>query len=221
MNETFSIFDMDGTIVSGQSQQLFLKYLYDLDDIGGLVLLNLSVWFVAYKAGLFSDPTMPVRYALSNLRGWTIDQLEEKVENFFPFLEAMIFPEIYNVIRESSRNNHELILVSNALEPIARRVANRVGIHHVIATQVEYIDGVLTGRISGDLVYGAGKVDKINSFIGKKSVSLKKSKAFCDHISDLPVLEMVGYPVVVNPCKKLKQIALRRGWDIVIFGKIR
>ena len=48
---------------------------------------------------------------------------------------------------------------------------------------------------------------------------LHQCYAYSDSISDLPMLDSVGHPVAVNPDSRLNQIALERGWPIVIFAR--
>ena len=45
-------------------------------------------------------------------------------------------------------------------------------------------------------------------------MDLSSSFAYADSLSDLPMLELVGTPVAVNPDPRLSQIAGQRGWRV-------
>ena len=48
-----------------------------------------------------------------------------------------------------------------------------------------------------------------------EQVEAERSKAYSDSMSDLPMLEAVGRPVATNPGRRLRQIAERRGWEVL------
>ena len=71
----------------------------------------------------------------------------------------------------------------------------------------------------GPFCYGEGKVEAIRQIASWEGFDLSQCYAYSDSISDLPMLEAVGHPVAVNPDGRLNEIALSRGWPIVIFGR--
>ena len=52
-----------------------------------------------------------------------------------------------------------------------------------------------------------------------EGLSLEQSVAYADSASDLPMLEVVGHPVAVNPEPKLAAIARKRGWHVEQWAK--
>ena len=63
-------------------------------------------------------------------------------------------------------------------------------------------------------MYGENKKAAINQLSKDKGYDLREAKAYGDHISDLPILESVGYPVAINPSSSLRKIAIEKGWEI-------
>jgi len=61
--------------------------------------------------------------------------------------------------------------------------------------------------------YGPGKADAIRAMAEVENIDLEASYAYSDSITDLPMLEAVGHPVVVNPDAALAVIAAERGWE--------
>ena len=47
-----------------------------------------------------------------------------------------------------------------------------------------------------------------------EDIDLSESFAYSDSVTDVPMLEAVGHPVVVNPDSDLERLAVERGWEI-------
>jgi phosphoserine phosphatase len=88
-----------------------------------------------------------------------------------------------------------------------------------IATRGKAVDGHYTAELDGPFVYGEGKAEAITQLAVDRGYDLKHSYAYSDSISDLPMLEVVGHPVAVNPDSELADLAHERGWPVVIFSR--
>ena len=88
-----------------------------------------------------------------------------------------------------------------------------------IGTRGEVVDGHYTGNLDGQFVYGAGKAKAIESLASDMGYDFDLCYSYSDSISDLPMMELVGHPVAVNPDSQLDSIAHERGWPIVIFAR--
>jgi phosphoserine phosphatase len=89
-----------------------------------------------------------------------------------------------------------------------------------IGTRSEVKDGVYTGRPGGPFTYRAGKAEEIERVARERGIDLEESYAYSDSESDLPMLELVGNPVAVNPDSALLAIARERGWRVMHFDKL-
>jgi len=85
---------------------------------------------------------------------------------------------------------------------------------YVIATKPAIREGVFTGRIQGNMMYGEKKARAIKKLARKKGWDLKECYAYSDHHSDLPLLKSVGHPVAVNPDRILARKAHAYNWPI-------
>src|SRR5207302_4743127 len=79
----------------------------------------------------------------------------------------------------------------------------------------EAVDGVYTGRPTGLFIYGEGKARAIEELAEREGIDLSASYAYSDSASDLPMLRLVGHPVVVNPDRELLRVARREGWEVL------
>ena len=98
-----------------------------------------------------------------------------------------------------------------------RKATEFLSIKNYIGTELEILDGKYTGKILGDIVYVASKVNFINKFIKNNKFKSSIIWAYTDHISDLPMLLMAGRPCVVNPDNSLLKEARKRNWEIINF----
>ncbi len=215
------ILDLDGVIINGQSQQFFLNYLFKKKMVGLFFYLKLSFWFVLYKLGIIKDPERIMKASYSFLKGRNCEEIAAIVGDFFSEqLKKFIFSEIIGIIDEHNRKNRELLIASNAVDFIVKRIADFLGIKNYIATKLESAGGKFSGEISGEIVYGEKKAGAVRSFIKENNLSLSGSWAYTDHFSDLPLLFLVDNPRVVNPDKFLLFEARKRNWPILKFKNI-
>ena len=212
------IFDVDETIVHGQSQELFLRYLLKIKRIGYFFYLKLLTWFVLYKIGIIKDPKKPMVYAYSFLKGKSVAEIAWLAHDFFErTLKSAIYPRAIDIIREHKNMGRIVVLVSNSIEQIVKELADYLHIDSYITTTLETKDGYYTGVIHG-MVYGNYKTEVVNKFIKENDLNLETAWAYGDHISDQPLLSIVANPVVVNPSPALMEIAQKKHWPIMKFG---
>lgn len=211
------IFDVDGTIVRGQSQRLFLKYLLSVHKINLSFYLKLMMWFVLYKLGLVKDPKKTMEYAFSFLKGRPVEEITDLAHDFFEkVLKIYIYSDALDLIKEHRSLGREVTLVSNAAEPIVKELALYLNVKQYICTTLEIIDGHYTGKIE-DTVYGEHKTDMIEQFVKVHDWNLNTAWAYGDHLSDQSLLSIVKHPVATNPSSSLSKIAHKKHWPILVF----
>jgi phosphoserine phosphatase len=110
-------------------------------------------------------------------------------------------------------------VVSASPEEFVTPIAKMVGIDNVIATKIR-TDGL--GRYVPELeqyVMGPGKTLAMQNAAERDGIDLASSFAYTDSFTDMPMLEIVGNPVAVNPEKELREAATERGWSILEFQR--
>jgi HAD superfamily hydrolase (TIGR01490 family) len=209
------VFDLDGTLGYGQSQKLFLGYLIGKKLIGRLFYMRLMMWFMLYKLELVRDPKKPMEYAFSFLKGRAEKEIASIVADFF---ETSLRQHIYNdakgIMDKHRREDREIIILSNAIEPIVKKVAEHFGIVGYVCTRLEVVDGLYTGKVL-DIVYGKNKTASLKRFAEDQGFDLERAWAYADHSSDQYILASVGHPTAVNPTPKLSRIARERNWPVL------
>jgi HAD superfamily hydrolase (TIGR01490 family) len=116
-------------------------------------------------------------------------------------------------VAEHEARGHVLAIVSASTQYVVRPMAAYLGFPgQYVCTHLVSENGRLTGEVMPPVCYGRGKVIWAERFATEHDVDLAASYFYTDSISDLPLLERVGRPVVVNPDLRLSRLARKRGW---------
>ena len=102
-----------------------------------------------------------------------------------------------------------------SLQVLVDQLKERLEAEILIGTDLEVVEGRLSGRKTGIFPYGRMKLDALFQRIDPEGIDWASSWALADRISDLPVLELVGHPVAVHADRKLRRLARKRGWEII------
>ena len=147
------------------------------------------------------------------------------IERMNPEVMAAVLPRVYPQMLEEVHAHQDegraTFIVSAAGNGVVEQLAQVLGMDGGIGTRYEIDgDGTFTGRFDGPFVYGPGKVEAMEEFAAAHEIDLAESYAYSDSISDLPMLEAVGHPVVVNPDPALAAIAKRESWQAMRFEQL-
>ncbi len=217
-----AFFDLDKTIIAGSSSLAFGKPLYRAGFLGKGHLLRLGVGQFTYMLfGADEDTLERARDGMLDLvSGWHKAEIDAIVaQTLDEVIEPLVFAEALFLIDEHMRAGRKVYVVSASPEEFVRPIARMVGIDNVIATKIR-TDGL--GRFVPELdryVMGPGKVEAMRDVAEQDGIDLEGSYAYTDSFTDMPMLELVGNPVVVNPEKELKEAAEEHDWPILEFQR--
>lgn len=213
-----AFFDMDNTLLSAASGRLYLKWLRQTGQ------LPLHRWaYISGQVGLYIIGVMNFPRLITRLMVYAggTDEAEawRMSEAWF---ESMLRHYIADGGRERigwhRQQGHHVAIVSASTPYAVKPIASALDLGEAyIATELEVSEGRFTGRLVEPACYGPGKVERALVYATRHGIDLRKSYFYTDSASDLPLLEVVGHPVAVNPNRKLRKIALTRGWPIVSF----
>lgn len=212
-------FDLDNTLIKGQSQQFLMKYLLKKRKVSFLFLVKIYILFFLWKASLLKD-VIPIRKKVYRaFKDWDVNATKALISDFFESeLKCLFYPEALEILRQHMKNGDEVVLISGTINLLTEVIKNHIGIEYYISTVLEEKNGRFTGEVSNLILYGENKVKVVKEFLEKHGFSLENSYAYADHISDLSFLKLVTYPNVVNPDKLLKRVAAINSWPILIFN---
>ncbi len=212
---SLALFDLDNTLLGGDSDYLWGRHLIELGIVDGEVYEQTNKQFYEdYRAGRL-DIAAFLRFSLAPLRQHPISDLERWREAFVrERIEPIILPAAQALVEQHRRVGDTLVIVTATNAFVTAPIAARFGIEHLIATEPELESGRYTGEIVGQPAFREGKVGRLQDWIATNSETLSGSIFYSDSINDLPLLEAVERPVVVDPDEQLDAVARERGWPI-------
>lgn len=216
-----AFFDLDRTLISGSSTFRFAiaawrEGLIPTGTIARDVLDNL----VFRLAGATDERSERMRdRLLGAVEGVRHEDLVALNEQIVPAVLRRLRPEARQLLEMHAEAGRDRYLVSASPVEFVTQLAGDLGLEGGIGTEAEVVDGVYTGRLAGPFCYGHGKAEHVEKLAAQRGYDLRLSYAYTDSASDLPLLEMVGHPVAVNPDSALESVAHQRGWPVVVFAR--
>jgi len=211
-----AFFDLDRTFLS-RSSSLALAGTFRKRGLIGrrqlakaalAQLVFVSVGAGQARVGRTADTAMAI------LKGLSVDVMHEIAEDAWePVLRPLVYREALDLAGAHADRGEPVFLVSAALQEVVETIAQKLDLTGALASRAEVRDGVYTGRLQRRL-YGAMKGTAVVELATAEGLDLAASTAYSDSHSDLPFLEAVGHPIVVNPDHALGRVALARGWPI-------
>lgn len=214
-----AFFDLDKTIIATSSAYAFGKEFMHNGLISPAEALQISLTKATYMVvGQTSEQMDSSRDQLAAMvAGWSVAEVDAIVRDT---MHSVVTPAIYAEARElidaHRAAGHDVVIISASAATLVQPIAEELGVELVVATELEEVDGRFTGEI---LHYNKGeaKARAIADIAAEHGVDLAQSFAYSDSATDIPMLEMVGNPVAVNPDRAMKKKALEEGWDIRSF----
>jgi HAD superfamily hydrolase (TIGR01490 family) len=213
-----AFFDVDETIVRGNSARLYAMEAWRRGDLTLWTSARLIWWALLYRVGL-----LPMRgwmhRASRVLAGVDEARFAESARDLFrESMGRRLDPAVLERIVHHQDEGHHLVLLTATLRQVVIPLLERLGFHDILSNELIYEDGKILGGFVEPLCYGVGKVVRARDYLEKVGASFEESYFYSDSIADLPMLEAVGHPVVVNPEKALIEIARNRGWPDLRHG---
>ncbi len=212
-----AFFDMDKTLIAENSGSLYMRYRYARGEISGMELLKGLGAYIQYKVGVLDirnwTKNMMLQFKDSNAL-----ELEHQARDWFDELVApTIYPEAEELVRKHQAQDHIVVVVSGATKFVVQPLAERLKIEHMLYTRLEVEGGVFTGRVIEPICFEEGKIYWLQQFINEHEIDLAKSWFYTDSITDMPLMDIVGHPVAVNPDPLLYRTAVKRRWPVRFF----
>ena len=159
-----------------------------------------------------------LRYFYRRFKGAPADQLDEDTwEMFSDMLLAQAFPDAIRRVRLHRDLGHRTVLITGALDFVVEPFHPLFD--HIVCPSLGTASGRYTGRLTATPPIGENRAQALRDYAQEEGLDLAECIAYADSTSDLPMLEVVGFPVAVNPEPKLASLARRRGWLVEHFAK--
>jgi HAD superfamily hydrolase (TIGR01490 family) len=216
-----AFFDLDRTLIAGSSAFVFGRAAWRADMIPTSELLADARKAITFRfTGASDDKANAIRdRILDAITGHSVDELMTLAGEVIPQLLDDVRKESQGFLGLHAEAGRDTYMVTASPIEIVENLAVELGMTGAIATVAETRDGLYTGGLSEPFCYGPAKADAIERVAEREGYDLDLCYAYSDSVSDLPMLEVVGHPIAVNPDNGLEAVARTRGWPIVEFSR--
>src|SRR6266487_1643673 len=220
-----AFFDLDKTLLPGASlyplaREAYRQRWFTLRDVARLAADQIRYRAVGTESG----------NSMERVRAKTLQVVAgrrpEEVKEFgrsvaHEELLPRLYPQAVELLLRHKGAGREVYIASSSPEDYLALLAEELGIDGVIGTRAEVVDGRYTGRLEGPMVHGPQKAERVRQLAAERDIDLARSFAYSDSVNDVPMLELVGNPVAMNPDLRLAAIARKRGWQMIDFRLAR
>jgi HAD superfamily hydrolase (TIGR01490 family) len=215
-----AFFDLDRTLLRRSSALALAGSFRDRGLISRRQLAKAAAWQLLFvlRGASHEAVRRAAEDGLVVLRGFTPAEMRDLVaEAMEPVLRPLVYAEPLHLIEQHRSRGDCVYIVSATLQEIVQAIADELGFDGALGTVCEVRDGAYTGKALRAL-HAENKATCVRELAESRGFDLAECTAYSDSHTDLPFLEAVGHPVVVNPDRELRRVAADRGWPVVEFS---
>ena len=218
--EKLVIFDLDNTILNGDSDYSMINFLVAKSILDNSALDVNQSFMDDYKKGKL-DFDEYTKFALKSFIGMSHIEISELTIEFVKaVIEPMINIYALKIIHDHQDDGCKILIASATNELIVKPIAKRLEVADYLGTKAKFIDNKCTGNYLPPSALGEGKLKLVTDWAKIKGFNLELATFYSDSINDLPLLEKVNNPIAVNPDPKLEKVSITRGWKILDLPRI-
>ena len=209
-----ALYDLDRTALAVNSATLWVRRQWREDRLSTGNLVRAGWWLSLYRLGVM-HADRALHEAVASMEGQPEAELARRTGIFWD-------EECLHTVRPGARRaverhrslGHRNVLSTSSSPWISRLAVAELGLDDYLCTEIEVVDGLLTGRIAGTPNFGQGKLTRLQAFAAQRGIALEDVWFYTDSAADLPLMLAVGHPVCIAPDPGLAREARRRGWPI-------
>ena len=210
---TLAIFDLDNTLLAGDSDHAWGQFLVDRGIVDSETYQQANDYFFAQYQNGSLDIDEFLAFALKPLAEHSKQQLDAWHQQFMQqCISTMRLPKADKLLKKHRDQGDFLLIITATNLFVTGPIAKALGVDDILATNPEFIDGAYTGKVAGTPCFQAGKVERLKQWLAATGRSLAGSYFYSDSCNDLPLLELVDYPVAVDADERLSQHAKDNHW---------
>lgn len=207
------IYDMDDTLLASDCSRLWIHYMIACGWAEADQMIEAEIRLnQAYINGTL-DMHEYLSVQLEPMQNMSMRALEPSIAEF---VEEWIKPHIsdaaYQNVQQHQMRGDACLVISASVEFLVKPIAKLLGIEEAIGIKIKTESGRLTSRAEGILSYQEGKILRLQEWMADTEHTLVDSWFYSDSHNDLPLLELVDHPVVINGDQRLLEIAKNRNW---------
>lgn len=210
-----AFFDYDGTVISGYSATAFYRHRILSGQLGPQELVRT---ILATARGITTEQDFAdfLAISLAAWKGRSVQDMRELSASLFKHqIAGQLHPEVWRLVQAHQEQGHTIVLASSATRMQVEPMAAEIGAAHILCTELEEEDGILTGRSTGFAMWAGGKAAAVERLTAAEGYDLDASFTYSNGHEDVAFLSRTGNPTCVEPDKRLAQVARQRGWPVL------
>ncbi|ALR77016.1 HAD family hydrolase [[Enterobacter] lignolyticus] len=216
MSASLHIFDLDNTLIDGDSSTWWSEYLVREGLVDDARYLAREAALMEDYAHGSMDLHQYVALTLSPLAAMTIPEVDARVARW---VDDVILPRVYPQARELiqtlNAQGQPTLVISASVSLLVKPIARALGINEAIGVEVRTRDNRYSNCISGTPSYQQGKITRFNAWRETQAAAPETVTFYTDSINDLPLCLQADKVVLVNPCPQLRAQGEARQWPAV------
>ncbi len=211
------IFDLDNTLLAGDSDRNWGIFLAEQKVVDSSYLDESEKFYNNYYEGSLDIDgflSFCLRPLIDNDMSYLLKLRQQ-------FIDEKIKPIVTQtgkkLIDESQAEGKTVIIATATNDFVTRPIADLFNVDTLIATEFEIQNNNFTGKVLGEPCFRDGKLNKVKKWINENDYDLSKTSFYSDSFNDLPLLEQVKYPVIVDGDDKLVEIGKNNNWECISF----
>ena len=211
-----ALFDLDNTLIAGDSDHLWGDFLVSQGRVDATEHKALNAHFYdQYKNGELNIDEY-LAFALGPMAGMTKETLAPLQRQFVrDHIEPILLDAAFALLEQHRALGDTLVIITATNTLVTQPIADRLGVEHLIGCEAEIIEGCYTGKPTGMPSFAQGKVARIQTWCEENKKSMENAVFYSDSHNDLPLLRTVDRAVAVDPDDRLREEAVRKGWDVI------
>jgi HAD superfamily hydrolase (TIGR01490 family) len=220
-----AFFDVDNTLLKGSTlfflgRGMYQRGFFTKKDISAFVLANLRYRLTGKENK--DEITRFQNAACEFIKGHNVIEIEKIGQEIYEeYVSPAIWQGTVEIAQEHLSKSEEVWLVTATPLDMASLMVKRLGFTGALGTKAEVENGVYTGKMIGNLLHGREKALAIVELANQNGFSLENCYGYSDSHHDIPLLEAVGSPRVINPDTLLRIRAYRDNWPVYDFRRAR
>ena len=209
----FIIFDLDDTLLSGDCEREWITFLTSkglMSDSSA----ELDRFDLDYRKGILDFEEYST-FVQKPIMGLTREELDNLIEEFIQKNIHDLTDNLTKDLLNEASFADKVLIASGSHDFLVKGFADFFKIDSSIGTPVELKNNIFTGQLSGEPTFSDGKVRAVEKWCNINDIEVKDSIFYSDSINDLPMFEVCGVPIAVNPDEKLKKIAKERAFKVI------
>lgn len=211
-----AIFDLDNTLIAGDSDHLWGEFLVErsLVDAEHFKQKN-DEFYQDYVDGNLNIYNY-IAFSLSPLKEHSMTALARLHNEFMEsHIKPIMLDQARALIKQHKDNGDTLLVITATNRFVTEPIVNAFGITHLLAIELEIVEGRYTGQSIGVPSFKEGKVTRLKQWLEEHPHRLSDAFFYSDSHNDIPLLELVGNPVVVDGDEQLLAHGRKKNWKTI------